>query len=64
MKWSSAVSESSSVEEAVDQCVESVKEGLGSEAVDLAVVFASPHFGEAYERIPGMVEKRLGGESI
>ena len=64
MKWSSAVSESSSVEEAVDQCVTSVREGLASESVDLAVVFASPHFGESYERIPGMVANRLGAKHI
>ena len=53
MKWSSAVSDSSSMEEALDQCAESIREELGSESVDLAVVFASPHHGESYERIPG-----------
>lgn len=64
MKWSSAVSESSSIEEALDQCVESVRADLGPEAVDLAVVFASPHFGESYDQIPGMVERRLSPKHL
>ena len=64
MKWASAASESSSLEEALDSCVESVRGGLGSEPVDLAVVFASPHHEEGYERIPGMVAKRLGAKHL
>ncbi len=64
MKWASAASESSSVDEALDSCVESIRGELGSEAVDLAVVFASPHHGESYERIPGLVAKRLGAKHL
>ena len=64
MKWSSASSDNSSLEEALDRCVASVREGLESETVDLAVVFASPHHREAYERIPGMVAKRLGAKYL
>ena len=64
MKWSSASSDNSSMEEALDRCVASVREDLGSETVDLAVVFASPHHREAYERISEMVTERLSPKHI
>ena len=64
MKWTSAASDNSSLEEALDRCVATVKEDIGQDSVDLAVVFASPHHGEGYERIPGLVAKRLGAKHL
>ena len=64
MKWASAASKDSSLEDAMDHCAALVQRDLQSESVDLAVVFASPHHAEAYERIPGMVAKRLGARHL
>lgn len=59
MKWASAVSDHESIEEAIDQCVASVAEELGSSAPDLAIVFASPHHAQDYDQLPILVRKRL-----
>ena len=66
MKWSSFASEKPSLEEALSECVAKVKGELGSETVDLAVVFASPHYRDGYDQIPqliaeGLAPKRLIG---
>jgi small ligand-binding sensory domain FIST len=60
MKWASAISEHSSVESAVDECVASLRNQLGEAAPDLAVVFASSHFHQNYEAIPQLVCQAMG----
>ena len=64
MKWASAVSDLDSLEAALDQCVGVVQEGLGSEAPDLAVVFASPHHAQDYERLPQLIRERVGAKHV
>ena len=60
MKWASAISEQSSVESAIEECVASLRDQLGDAAADLAVVFASSHFHQNYEAIPHLVRQSLG----
>jgi small ligand-binding sensory domain FIST len=59
MRWGSAVSTAASVEAAVDEVVSAVKAQLGGARPDLAVVFASEHHRQGYERIPALVRARL-----
>ena len=66
MKWSSFASEKPSLEEALGECAAKVKGELGSDTVDLAVVFVSPHYRDGYDQIPqliaeGLAPKRLIG---
>jgi small ligand-binding sensory domain FIST len=59
MKWASAASDNPSLDEALDRCVESLKEQLGGDEADLAVVFVSAHHGQGYDEIPRLVQQRL-----
>ena len=60
MKWASAISEQSSVESAIDECVASLQNQLGEAAPDLAVVFASSHYHQNFEAVPQLVRQGLG----
>ena len=59
MKWSSFASEKPSLEEALSECAAKVKGELGSATVDLAVVFASPHYRDGYDQIPQLIAEGL-----
>ena len=63
MKWASALSENTSLEPAIAECVAALQEQLDDVTPDLAVVFASHHYREAYDAIPGLVQNRLGSLS-
>ena len=63
MKWASAISEQTAVESAIDECVDRLRAQLGDDAPDLAVVFASAHYQQNYEAIPGLIRQALGSES-
>ena len=63
MKWASAISEQTSVESAIDECVASLRTQLGEDAPDLAVVFASSHYQQNFEAIPQLVSQGLGNGS-
>ena len=60
MKWSSAISTKTVLEEAVSECLEEIMKDIGDDVVDLAVLFVSPHYAEHYEDIPDLVTSRLG----
>lgn len=65
MKWASAISQQTSVESAIDECVASLREQLGILPADLAVVFASPHFHQNFEAIPQLVRQGLAcGDAV
>ena len=65
MKWASAISQQTSVESAIDECVASLREQLGNLPADLAVVFASPHFHQNFEAIPQLVRQGLAcGDAV
>ena len=46
-EMSSFASEKPSLEEALGECAAKIKGEMGSDTVDLAVVFVSPHYREA-----------------
>jgi small ligand-binding sensory domain FIST len=59
MRWGSAVSTAAAIETAVDEVARAVQAQLGGARPDLAVVFASEHHQQAYERIPALIRSRL-----
>jgi len=60
MKWSSTVSNKESLEEALISCASQIKEQLGGEQGDVAVVFVSHHFAGEYDRVPSIIREHLG----
>ncbi len=52
MRWSSAVSDATSLDAALASVAEAVRSELGSEPVDVAVVFVSHHFASRYAEVP------------
>ena len=64
MKWASALSGETTLTDAVSECVSKVKEQLGEAEADLAVIFASSHYQELFEAIPGMIQAGLGAKVI
>ena len=61
MKWASAISEISTLQEALEQCAASIRDQLG-EAPQLAVAFVSPHYQPDYARVGPMLNDLLGAE--
>jgi small ligand-binding sensory domain FIST len=59
MKWASSVVSTANLGEAVARAAAAVRTSLGGETADLCLVFVSPHFKEAYERIPSLVQEHL-----
>src|ERR1700675_4010676 len=59
MKWASAISTSSELEYSIEECVESIKNQLGSDPVDLAIIFISPHFSDRYPELPSLILDKL-----
>ncbi len=64
MKWASALSEETSLADAVNQCVANVKEQLEGDPADLAVIFASSHHQGQFEDLPEMLQASLGPSVI
>src|SRR5919107_4872600 len=64
MKWATAISCKAVFEDALLECVASVREALGSGPVTLAVAFVTPHFAEFYERLHEVLRGSLGPETL
>ena len=64
MKWVSAVSEQTNLEEAIEECAASVLSKLGGTAPDLAVTFVSPHHEANYEKVSSLVKQRLESAKV
>jgi len=60
MKWSSSVSDSPSLDDAVAACASDVREELGGQPADLTVVFVSAHHASGYDRLPDLVRRHIG----
>lgn len=60
MKWASSISEQTSLEDAVKECVSNVQAQLSDEVIHLAVAFVSPHYQAEYESVPDLVRQGLG----
>ena len=61
MKWSSAVSDNTSISEAVAECASRIRRELGGQAPDLLVAFVSEHHAPAYEQVPSLIRENLPG---
>lgn len=59
MKWASALSEQIPLSNAIDECIAGVNQQLDGASANLAVVFASSHYQDQYEEIPGLIRERL-----
>ena len=61
MKWASAISELSTLKDALEQCAASIRDQLG-ETPQLAVAFVSPHYQQDYASVGPMLSDLLGAE--
>ena len=61
MKWASAISEQSSIADALSECAGSIRSQLG-EQPQLAVAFVSPHYQPEYDRVGPLLKEMLGAE--
>lgn len=59
MRWVSALSSSSEVQQAVRETAEKIKAGLQGASPDLCFVFVSPHFRAHYEKISKALSSKL-----
>ncbi len=64
MQWSSAVSDSPSFTEAVNQASEQILANLDGQRPDLAVVFISSHHAPSYFTAPEVFEQALGAKVL
>ena len=64
MRWSSAVSDSPSLSDAVSECAERIQDELGEAAPDLTVAFVSAHHASSYETLPELVHRHLGDSTL
>ena len=60
MKWASAVSEASSLKDAVAECAAAIEAEFVAPGADLVVVFASPHYAAEFDAVPELVSKHVG----
>lgn len=60
MKWSSAVSEESTLADAFNECARRLEDDLGGLMPHMVAAFVSPHFAHEYEMLTALVAERLG----
>lgn len=58
MKWASSLATSANASESIAQAASAIRAELGGDA-DLALVFVSHHYRDAFERIPSLVQEHL-----
>lgn len=59
MKWASSVAASANLSDCIAQAADDVRRRLGRDSADLALVFVSHHFRDAFERVPALVQEHL-----
>ena len=64
MKWATAISRKTSIEEAVRECAGRVRQNLGDGPVSLALLFVTPHFAAYYQQAPGLLSRHLELETL
>ncbi len=64
MKWTSALSEQTILENAIAECGVAIKSSVGDADLDLAVVFISPHHEDSYDRVADMMAESLGAKHV
>ena len=60
MNWSSAVSDSPSLGDAVSRCAASIRDEFGEQSPDLVVAFTSTHHASDYAMVPELISRHLG----
>jgi hypothetical protein len=63
MKWATAISRSTSFEDAVLECAEGVTRHLGPGPLSLTLAFVTPHFANYYPLLYGLVSRHLRCEN-
>ena len=64
MQWASALSQQTTLRQALDECAASIRASMGDTAADLAVVFASSEYASDYAELPAMVAEMLGPQAL
>ena len=64
MQWASALSQQTTLRQALDECAASIRASMGDTAADLAVVFASSEYASDYADLPAMVAEMLGPQAL
>ena len=60
MKWSSAISEESTLTSAFEDCARRLEDGLGGLAAHLVAAFVSPHYAHEYQTLTALAADRFG----
>jgi small ligand-binding sensory domain FIST len=64
MQWASALSQATTLRQALEECAASIRTNLGDTAPDLAVVFASSEYASDYPELPAIVAELLGPQVL
>lgn len=64
MRFHCASAAGADLEAACRSIAASIHQGLGSGPIDLAVVFASPKYGASIDRLPVLLQERLGARRL
>jgi small ligand-binding sensory domain FIST len=64
MKWATAISRKTSLDDALSECVVGVRVSLGPGPITLALAFVTPHFAGFYGRLHKVLKKLLGPETL
>ena len=64
MQWASALSQQTTLRQALEECAASISASMGDTAADLAVVFASSEYASDYADLPAMVAEVLGPQAL
>lgn len=64
MEFHSSLAESADLEEACDAVASDVQRTLGKGPVDLLVVFASANYGAELDRLPVLLQERIGAKTL
>lgn len=64
MKWATAISRKTSIDEALADCAGSVNEELGPGPITLALAFVTPHFAGYYDAVPGLMRRHLEPDTL
>ncbi len=64
MKWASAISETTSLDSAIGECVTQIKKQLDDVPPELAVIFVSSHYESEYDQAVEMVREKLGSPRV
>lgn len=64
MKWTSAISEKSALNAALEECGEQISEGLSGLTPDLVCLFVTPHYATEYSKISDTVSRLLNAKVV